>query len=153
MAYEWIKDYLHNRQQYVTFKTAISSHQYIICGVPQGSILGPLLFILYIKDIATVSSILFPILYADDTNLFLNGEDIKELINMMNKELQNIVEWLNVNKLNFKLSLNVKKTQFMVFVSSSNFVPVVSNLVINNSLILRIYTAKLLGVFIDDRLT
>ena len=68
---------------------------------------------------------------------------------MMSKELQNYVEWLNVNK----LSLNVKKTQFMVFFSSRKFVPVVSNLVINNSPITRIYTAKLLGVFIDDRLT
>ena len=56
LAYEWIKDYLQNRQQYVTSKTVNSSHQYITCGVLQGSILGPLLFILYIKDIATVSS-------------------------------------------------------------------------------------------------
>ena len=149
MAYEWIKDYLHNRQQYVTFKTANSSYQYITCGVPQGSILGPLLFILYINDIATVSSILLPILYAADTDLFLNGKDINELINMMNKELKNIVEWLNVNK----LSLNVKKTQFMIFFSSRKYVPVVSNLVINNSPITRIYTAKCLGVFIDDSLT
>ena len=68
---------------------------------------------------------------------------------MMNKDLQNIVEWLNVNK----LSLNVKKTQFMVFFSSRKVVPVVSNLVINNSPITIIYTAKFLGVFIDDRLT
>ena len=82
------------------------------------------LFILYINDIATVSSIVLPILYADDNNLFLNGKDIKEIINMMNKELQNIVEWFDVNK----LSLNVGKTQFMVFFSSCKFVPVVSNL-------------------------
>ena len=102
-----------------------------------------MLFILYINDIATVSSILLPISYADDTNLFLNGIDINELINMMNKELLNIIEWLNVNK----LSLNVKKTQFMVLFSCVKFVPVVSNLVIYNSPITRIYTAKFLGVF------
>ena len=84
--------------------------------VPQSSILGPLLFILYINDIAIVFSVLLSILYADDTNIFLNGKDINELINMMSKELQNYVEWLNVNK----LSLNVKKTQFMVFFSSRN---------------------------------
>ena len=140
---------LHNRQQYVTFETANSSYQYITCGVPQGSILGPLLFILYINAIATVSSILLPILYADDNNLFLNGKDINELINMMKKELQNIVEWLKVNK----LSLIVKKTQCIVFFSSRKFVPVVSNVVINNSQITIIYTVKFLGVFIDDRLT
>ena len=103
LSYEWIKDYLHNRQQYVTLRTVHSSHQYRTCEVAQGSILGPLLFILYINDIATVSSILLPILYADDTNLFLNGEDINELIIMMNKELQNIVEWLNVNKLSLSM--------------------------------------------------
>ena len=62
---------------------------------------------------------------------------------MMNKELQNIVDWLKVNK----LSLNVKKTQFMIFSSSRKFVPAVSNLVINNSPITRIFTAKFLGVF------
>ena len=73
-SYEWIKDYLHNRQQYVTFKTVNSSHQYITCGVSRGSILGPLLFILYINDIVTVSSILLPFLYADDTNIFLTVE-------------------------------------------------------------------------------
>ena len=67
----------------------------------------------------------------------------------MNKELQNIVEWLNVNK----LSLNGKKTQFMVLSSSRKFVSVVSNFVINNSPITRIYTANFLGVFIDYRLT
>ena len=69
--------------------------------------------------------------------------------NMMNKELQNIEEWLNVNK----LSLNVRKTRFMVSFSSRRFVPVVSNLVINNSPITRIYTAKFSSVFIDVRLT
>ena len=68
---------------------------------------------------------------------------------MRNKELQDIVEWLNVNK----LSLNVKKTQFIVFSSSRKFVPVVSNLVINNRPITIIYTANFLGVFIDDMLT
>ena len=83
---------------------------------PQGSILGPLLFLLYVNDIANVSKLLFPILFADDNNVFLSGKNIDQMTNIMNDELDSIFIWLNYNK----PSLNVKKTQFMVFSRSTS---------------------------------
>ena len=64
-----------------------SPQKAITCGVPQGSILGPLLFLLYINDMASVSNVLFPILFADDTNVFLSGNNVDEVIRIMNNEL------------------------------------------------------------------
>ena len=69
-ACNWFASYLHNRKQYVVFNKSESEYKEISCGVPQGSILGPLLFILYINDIGHVSDIIKPILFADDTSLF-----------------------------------------------------------------------------------
>ena len=80
VAHKWVSSYLYGRQQFVSFNNNKSKTYYISCGVPQGSMLGPLLFLLYVNDIAQVSSILFPILYADDTNLFPQGKCLNTLI-------------------------------------------------------------------------
>ena len=73
--------------------------------MPQGSILGPKLFILYVNDIANVSSLLRFVLFADDTNIFLSGDDAKEISNTLSIELDKLNSWFAVNK----LSLNVSK--------------------------------------------
>ena len=83
----------------------------ISCGVPQGSILGPLLFLVYVNDLASVSDALFSLLFADDTNLFLEGTDVKSMQQTMNQELEKISVWLKVNK----LSLNISKPHFIIF--------------------------------------
>ena len=82
----------------------------ITCGVPQGSILGPLLFIIYINDICNISKLLKFIMFADDTIFFLSHEN-KCIQKILNSELQNLVTWFKVNK----LSLNIEKTNFILF--------------------------------------
>ena len=111
IALDWVKDYLSNRKQFVHFNGISSNQSDITCGVPQGSILGPLLFLLYVNDLPNVSDILFPLLFADDTNLFLSGNDLNNMINVINGEVRKIVSWLNCNK----LSLNIKKNPFCYF--------------------------------------
>jgi hypothetical protein len=98
-VYDWFKSYFQNRKQYVTINNVSSGFLPITCGVPQGSILGPILFLLYINDIANISKILKYIMFADDTNFFISGKNISEIENKLNTELSLIVEWFNSNLL------------------------------------------------------
>ena len=108
---QWIQSYLRNRSQYVYYNGYTSDCRDVTCGVPQGSILGPLLFLLYINDFALVSDKLFFLLFADDTNVFITGKDLNKLIETMHRELNKLSIWLSANK----LTLNIYKTHFMVF--------------------------------------
>ena len=145
----WFRDYLSQRQQYVLFSNAESEKSTVKCGVPQGSILGPLLFLLYINDLVHTSNSLMPILFADDTNIFLSGNSIQQITSTMNAELKKIVAWLHTNK----LSLNVKKTHYMIFRSKRRKVHTDNNLYINGSKIDKVENTKFLGVTIDSQLS
>ena len=87
----WFESYLENRKQYITYETTkLTTFENMTCGVPQVSILGPLLFLLCINDLPNVSNILDPIMLADDTNFFYSHHNIKELFTTVNKELQKL---------------------------------------------------------------
>lgn len=147
VASSWIESYLFNRQQYVKFNGTNSIFSKVLCGVPQGSILGPLLFILYINDLCNVSEFIKFILFADDTNLFMSGKDIQLLSETLNRELIELNIWFKVNK----LSLNVKKTNFIVF--SKSCINNQCSINIAGEEIEQVTSTKFLGVIIDEKLT
>ena len=150
IAYDWLNSYLSHWSQYVLYEEVKSPQKAITCGVPQGSILGPLLFLLYINDMASISYVSFPILFADDTNVFLSGNNVDELIRIMSNELTKIVDWLDCNK----LSLNVSKTYYILFRSQGMRQPLIGeNLEIRGEHIQRDCKTKFLGVIVDEKLT
>ena len=147
-ALDWFTDYLSNRLQYVTYNGAKPKREIIKCGVPQGSILGPLLFLLYINELSTVSNDCFSVLFADDTNMFVTGKNTSEMCVKLNNDLQEICEWLRCNK----LSLNILKTHYMIF-TTKNKTAQDLDIKISNTAVERVYDTKFLGVYIDAQLT
>ena len=121
-------------------------------GVPQGSILGSLLFLLYINDLPQASELLNPIMFADDKNLSHSGKNIHSLFNTIDNELSNISHWFSSHK----LFLNADKTKFTLFdkvIQKDNIPLVLPPLKINNTLIKRVGHIKFLGVLLDENLT
>ena len=153
---EWFRSYLSNRTQFVEIDGIQSVSQTINTGVPQGSILGPLLFIIYMNDINTASNKFEAILYADDTSLsstlktFSNNTP-EETSLTINRELNLIHEWLSANK----LSLNIKKTKYMVFRYPRKTNRLMPNLIIslNGHLLERVNNFDFLGLTIDETLS
>lgn len=149
-TYKWLNNYIHNRQQFVNVNGFSSEYSTLTCGVPQGSILGPLLFLIYINDLSAVMSCLFPVLFADDTNLFFSHNDFSVLMAKANSDLEYISKWFKLNK----LSLNVKKSSFIVFTSKNKtYHKYDSNLFIGNNQIAHVSSTSFLGILIDERLS
>ena len=108
---EWFSSYLTNRTQTTQIGSHISNKLETTCGVPQGSVLGPLLFLLYINDIHHCSDKLTFYLFADDTNILYADKNLKSLELTVNAELHNLYNWLTSNK----LTLNIKQSNFVIF--------------------------------------
>ena len=101
-----------NRLQYIQIDGNSRTEYCVVrCGVPQDSILGPLLFLLYVNDLKSASSVLDPIVFADDTNLFYTHSNIQKLFSTMNEELASINQWFTSNKWNLKWKEHTKYTE------------------------------------------
>ena len=148
-ANEWIKSYLTDRSQFVDFDSHISPKLQLKCGVPQGSILGPLLFLIYINDInySTAERILS---FADDTTVILSDHDPIKLYARANTCLREIFNWFCANK----LSLNASKTQYMIIQPNGTSRHNIDyDLKINGVTLSRTNSCKFLGIIIDESLS
>jgi len=151
----WFKSYLIGRTQFAVINDAPSNIRTTTCGIPQGTVLGPLLFLLYINDIANAVTDSQIKLFADDSNMFIIGDNPKSLFDRANKDLSNLSRWINVNKLH----INYDKTNFMIFEpkfrinNNNNYNTLTSmKLFLNGNEIQCVHSVKYLGVIIDDQL-
>ena len=108
---DWFKSYLSNRNQYVSINGFDSGLAATNCGIPQGSVIGPLLFLLYINNLNQAIKFCKVHHFPDDTNLLCMSNFIKNLNKLVNTDVKYLVQWLSANK----ISLNVKKTEMVIF--------------------------------------
>ena len=132
------RSYLSDRKQYVSVNGSNPNLLSITCGVPQGSVLGPLLFLVYINDLPNASKKLTFYLFADDTNIYCESKYLSNLTKVVNKELRLVKKWLHANK----LSLNIDKTNYIIFHSSYVNVLPGSNIKIGKKHIKRVKFVK-----------
>ena len=148
IAKEWFTSYLFNRRQFTSIGNTNSEVTTISCGVPQGSVLGPLLFLIYINDFSSCSDILDLHLFADDSNLFFTHKNLSQLELIVNNELSYVHTWLCANK----LSLNIVKSSFVLFHPPQRKIEASINLYINDTSLNEKDNIKYLGIIIDSNL-
>ena len=148
VALEWFSSYLSGRSQYVEYNDTISELRPITCGVPQGSVLGPLLFIIYTNDLPNSIKHSKCILFADDTTVYHSSTNLNELIGLIEEYLVTLTDWFCANK----LSLNVNKTNFLVFSPKAKIISNEMTINLGDQIIRRVNNAKFLGIRIDDEL-
>ena len=125
---DWFSSYLINRSQFVSLHNIHSDVKNISCGVPHGSVLGPLLFLIYINDLPNISDKLEFFLSADDTNIYYEANDLDSIQRVMNNELKKLQDWLITNRLalnntiqynisyHYMILLNTYTYKFIIFI-------------------------------------
>ena len=149
---KWFESYLCNRNQKCSTNGHLSNTAPVSCGVPQGSNLGPLLFLVYINDLPNCLTSASPRIFADDTNITFAASTLIDLENAVNLELRNLQRWLITNR----LSLYIAKTEFMVIGSNQRIHALSNNQIdieIDGKSIKRVKEAKSPGLFIDEHLS
>jgi hypothetical protein len=153
-AYKWIKDYLTNRHQIVKLFNensrdyTFSETQLVTHGIPQGSILGPLLFIIYVNDIINSTSHGITITYADDTTILVNSDNFEDTYIYAYENLVSIIDWFNANK----LSINLTKTNYILFTPNNRLNEHIPDLIVKGVQIKKVDCVKFLGIYLDNKL-
>jgi len=148
MIGRWFQSYLSNRSQYVLVDTSVSNVCLINRGVPQGSVLGPLLFLIYINDMSKSCDRLKLVHFADDTTAFAAHNDVVTLVEETNGQLNRVQEWLRANR----LSLNIVKTSCMFITDRRALLENAPVIRIGNEVVKEVEHTKFLGVYLDNRL-
>ena len=148
---KWIENYLKNRKQYTVANDVASRLENITCGVPQGSVCGPLLFLLYINDISHCLNNCNVSRYADDTVLYYSSENIVEALRIVQRDLSSINDWCHKNR----ITINCKKTKYCVYgmrliIKKSKNIDMLLSL--NNTVVEKVCSYKYLGFILDDQL-
>ena len=148
---DWFRSYLDCRKQRCFINDSLSGDYFFTCGIPQGTILGPLLFIIYINDLPNCLSNAEPRMYADDTHISFAGNNIQNINTVLNEDLARVEKWLTANK----LTLNASKTEFMLIGSRQRLITFHNppSLMIDGAPITHVTSTKSLGVHIDQTLS
>ena len=151
-VFEWLKDYLSNRFQCTIANNSTSDTKPVTCGVPQGSVCGPLLlFLIYINDLSKIMDHCKVSLYADDTVLYISHNNLQTALQLLQCDLNKLVEWCTDNK----VTINCKKTKYCVYGMRSNIKrtkSVDTILSLNNNRLDRVSSYKYLGFILDEHL-
>ena len=148
-ALGWFQSYLTNRQQFTVANGNCSTKQNVLYGVPQGSVLGPLLFLIYVNDIAAAVPSHKLRLFADDSNIFVSDINPRSLKCQMISVLTKMDEWFRANK----LTINMSKTKYSIFVKQNHEIPnLLNSVIVNGTKISRVSDSKYLGLVLDDKL-
>ena len=142
-----MKNYFSDRTQSVRVGISLSSSKTINKGVPQGSIIGPLAFLLFINDLPNISNVFNTVLFADDTTISFKCNSVEQFNSVSNVEMHNFFKWASANK----LIINLSKTYYIIH-SFRNFSDVNFNLEINNQTVEQVNQGLFLGTYIDDKL-
>ena len=145
-AIKWFTSYLTERKQYTTVNNTNSQIKDVSYGVPQGSVLGPLLFLIYINDLNSVITFSYIRHFADDTNILYRHKSLRKINQRINFDLKNIAEWLRANR----IALNTNKTEIVLFRSPRKTVTRKMNFRISGQKIEPKSSAKYLGIILDE---